>query len=142
MRNRRFASSAGIATLLMASARTFLVHDNMYYKGKPDTRRAALLASNIVYEYKIWPNKADASVPCRIAVCWWRWSERWRVIRALWSWMWRACPGEGLGRWPSGIWMHWPHWQIARMKRAEEIGGILGNENALESFRSKPSFGT
>ncbi len=46
----------------------FPIYDNMYYKGKPDTTRTGLIASNIVYENKIWPNKQDVgTLPDRVA---------------------------------------------------------------------------
>jgi hypothetical protein len=50
---------------LVAVERPFVVYDNMYYKGKPDTVRSGLVESNIVYENKIWPNKRDVG-GCRI----------------------------------------------------------------------------
>ena len=43
-----------------AQARTpFIVYDNMFYRGKPNTTAAGLVASNILYENNIWPNKQD-----------------------------------------------------------------------------------
>jgi hypothetical protein len=39
--------------------RGFPIYDNMYYKGKPDTSMNGLVASNILYENKIWPNKQE-----------------------------------------------------------------------------------
>jgi len=34
---------------------SFIVYDNMFYRGKPNTLRDGLVASNIVYENHIWP---------------------------------------------------------------------------------------
>lgn len=34
----------------------FVIYDNMFYKGKPDTTPAGLVPSNVIYEDKIWPN--------------------------------------------------------------------------------------
>lgn len=42
--------------------KSFPIYDNMYYKGKPNTARAGLIASNILYENKIWPNKQDYGI--------------------------------------------------------------------------------
>jgi hypothetical protein len=40
----------------------FVIYDNMYYKGKPDTASDKLIASNTLYEDKIWPNRHDVGV--------------------------------------------------------------------------------
>lgn len=37
----------------------FMVYDNMFYRGKPNTTAAGLVVSNIIYENKIWPNEKD-----------------------------------------------------------------------------------
>jgi hypothetical protein len=43
-----------------AQARTpFMVYDNMFYRGKPNTTAAGLVVSNIIYENKIWANEQD-----------------------------------------------------------------------------------
>lgn len=42
--------------------KAFPIYDNMYYKGKPNTARAGLIPSNILYENKIWPNQQDFGV--------------------------------------------------------------------------------
>ncbi|MGB7848825.1 MAG: hypothetical protein WBL63_24650 [Candidatus Acidiferrum sp.] len=38
----------------------FPIYDSMFYKGKPDTKPDGLIASNILYEKKIWPNRQNA----------------------------------------------------------------------------------
>jgi hypothetical protein len=38
------------------SERPFTIYDNMFYRGKPDTAREGLVASNILYEDRIWPH--------------------------------------------------------------------------------------
>jgi hypothetical protein len=38
---------------------SFVVYDNLFYRGKPSTARAGLIASNILYENRIWPDKQD-----------------------------------------------------------------------------------
>src|SRR5262252_6412830 len=38
-----------------AGRSSFIVYDNMFYKGKPNTLQDGLVASNIVYENHIWP---------------------------------------------------------------------------------------
>jgi hypothetical protein len=44
----------------VAQTRTpFMVYDNMFYRGKPNTTAAGLVVSNIIYENKIWPNEKD-----------------------------------------------------------------------------------
>lgn len=35
----------------------FCVYDNMFYRGKPDTAKDGLMASNILYENRIWPDR-------------------------------------------------------------------------------------
>lgn len=46
--------------LAVAQARTpFMVYDNMFYRGKPNTTAAGLVVSNIIYENKIWPDEKD-----------------------------------------------------------------------------------
>jgi hypothetical protein len=42
-----------------ADAHAFLLFDNMYYRGKPSTASEGLIASNILYENKIWPNRQN-----------------------------------------------------------------------------------
>lgn len=45
---------------VVAQARTpFVIDDNMFYRGKPNTTSAGLAVSNILYENKIWPNEQD-----------------------------------------------------------------------------------
>jgi len=53
---------AASAVLLVAEEpnKPFPVYDNMFYKGKPDTAPSGLIASNILYEDKIWPNHQAA----------------------------------------------------------------------------------
>jgi hypothetical protein len=47
-------------------AGSFVIYDNLFYRGKPDTVREGLVASNIIYEGKIWPSKNDyGSLPNR-----------------------------------------------------------------------------
>jgi hypothetical protein len=41
---------------------SFLIYDNMFYRGKPNTARDGLVTSNILYENKIWPSKAGYGV--------------------------------------------------------------------------------
>jgi hypothetical protein len=38
----------------------FPIYDNMFYKGKPDTKADGLVASNMLYGDKIWPNRHNA----------------------------------------------------------------------------------
>ena len=45
-----------------SDAKSFPVYDNMYYNGKPDTAAVGLIASNILYENKIWPNRQNVGV--------------------------------------------------------------------------------
>ena len=48
---------SGIA---VAQGRTpFMVYDNMFYRGKPNTTASGLVVSNIIYENKIWPDEKD-----------------------------------------------------------------------------------
>ena len=55
-------AAAGLAACSAAasekplSSHGFAVYDNMFYRGKPDTAEVGLIASNIVYENKIWPH--------------------------------------------------------------------------------------
>lgn len=52
--------SAGVVLCLaQASGKSFIVYDNMFYKGKPNTTQAGLIRSNILYENKIWPNRQN-----------------------------------------------------------------------------------
>lgn len=45
---------------------SFVIYDNLFYRGKPDTAREGLVASNIIYEGKIWPRKNEyGSLPNR-----------------------------------------------------------------------------
>lgn len=48
---------------------TFKVYDNIFYRGKPDTRRAGLIAADVVYEAKIWrkgcTQAEEESLPAR-----------------------------------------------------------------------------
>jgi hypothetical protein len=39
------------------SGKGFPVFDNMAYKKKPNTAQYGLIASNVIYEDKIWPNR-------------------------------------------------------------------------------------
>jgi len=68
-----------IAALLLAvggallfaqpAEKPFPIYDNMFYKGKPDTRKNGLTLSNILYENKIWPNPRDVgALPNRDAL--------------------------------------------------------------------------
>jgi len=53
---------AGMRLIDLAAAegrRPFMIYDNMFYRGKPNTTSAGLVASNIIYENKIWPNEQD-----------------------------------------------------------------------------------
>jgi len=45
-----------------ANERAFPIYDNMFYKGKPNTAIQGLIASNILYENRIWPNRQDIGV--------------------------------------------------------------------------------
>lgn len=45
-----------------ARDRTFIVYDNMFYRGKPDTAKEGLVASNILYESLIWPDHKRVGV--------------------------------------------------------------------------------
>jgi hypothetical protein len=46
--------------------RPFMVYDNMFYRGKPNTASVGLVVSNIIYENKIWPNEQNfGSLPNR-----------------------------------------------------------------------------
>src|SRR5215468_10402098 len=38
-----------------AGGPSFIVYDNMFYRGKPNTLQDGLVGSNIVYENHIWP---------------------------------------------------------------------------------------
>jgi hypothetical protein len=40
----------------------FTVYDNIFYRGKPDTSRNGLIASNILYENRIWPDATKVGV--------------------------------------------------------------------------------
>ncbi len=59
----RFAAGCIIAAALLAlpaaaradERRAFVVYDNMFFRGKPDTTKAGLVASDILYEGAIWP---------------------------------------------------------------------------------------
>lgn len=44
------------ASLAQVSDKPFPIYDNMFYKEKPDTTKAGLIPSNVIYENKIWPN--------------------------------------------------------------------------------------
>ena len=52
----------GFAFLAAIAARPFPVYDNMFYRHKPSTAQAGLIASNILYERDIWPHNVDANV--------------------------------------------------------------------------------
>jgi hypothetical protein len=43
----------------LAGSRPFTVYDNLFYQGKPDTTKAGLVVSNILYEEAIWPHKVN-----------------------------------------------------------------------------------
>ncbi len=44
----------------------FVVYDNMFFRGKPDTTSAGLVLSNILYEGSIWPHRAgEGKLPKR-----------------------------------------------------------------------------
>ena len=42
--------------------RSFPVHDNMFYIGKPDTKKYGLIPSNIIDEGHIWPHGQNYGV--------------------------------------------------------------------------------
>jgi hypothetical protein len=63
--NRRTVSLMLLATLVHRAAaepRSFVVYDNMAYRGKPDVARAGLMPCNIVYEGWIWPHDQNFGV--------------------------------------------------------------------------------
>jgi hypothetical protein len=68
---RNAVSAAGDGTIFAAVQNTpepgsFVIYDNLFYRGKPDTVREGLVASNIIYEGKIWPRKKEyGSLPNR-----------------------------------------------------------------------------
>jgi hypothetical protein len=45
-----------VVSLAQVPQKPFLIYDNMFYKEKPDTTKAGLIPSNVIYENKIWPN--------------------------------------------------------------------------------------
>jgi hypothetical protein len=50
----------------LSEAGSFIIYDNLFYRAKPDTAREGLVASNIIYEGKIWPRKNEyGSLPNR-----------------------------------------------------------------------------
>ncbi len=68
MKSRATALPIVVCALLVAGLtrawgaggeRGFPIYDNVFCKGKPDTSMNGLIASNILYENKIWPNKQD-----------------------------------------------------------------------------------
>src|ERR1700730_6631943 len=42
--------------------RSFTIYDNLFYRGKPNTVQEGLIASNILYEDRIWPRGENSSV--------------------------------------------------------------------------------
>ena len=54
-----FALAAARAheSLAAEEPRSFTIYDNLFYRGKPNTARDGLVAANILYENKIWPNE-------------------------------------------------------------------------------------
>ncbi len=44
-------------------ARSFVIYDNMFYRGKPNTSQAGLVGSNILYENVIWARREDFGSP-------------------------------------------------------------------------------
>ena len=63
--NRRTVSFMLLVTLVHRAAaepRSFVVYDNMAYRGKPDVARAGLMPCNIVYEGWIWPHDQNFGV--------------------------------------------------------------------------------
>jgi hypothetical protein len=55
---------AGAALCLaQSSGKSFVIYDNMFYKGKPDSTQIGLIPSNILYENKIWPNRQGLGTP-------------------------------------------------------------------------------
>jgi hypothetical protein len=53
------AAAAGAVSIAQAPAKAFVIYDNMFYKGKPDTARIGLIPSNVLYENKIWPTHQE-----------------------------------------------------------------------------------
>ena len=45
-----------------APAKKFIVYDNIYYPGKPDTAPFGMAPINLIYEKDIWPNKGNESL--------------------------------------------------------------------------------
>jgi hypothetical protein len=57
------AAALGSGNPATAGERHFFpVYDNMFYRGKPDTTKNGLVASNIVYEDLIWPHDKNYGV--------------------------------------------------------------------------------
>jgi len=54
--NASFAAATAVAQSFTAQPTNFVVYDNMFYIGKPNTAQYGLIPSNVVYESKIWPD--------------------------------------------------------------------------------------
>ncbi len=53
-------TGVSLSETAVAQGRTaFMVYDNMFYRGKPNTTAAGFIESNILYENKIWLNDQD-----------------------------------------------------------------------------------
>lgn len=52
-------ATAGVLSSAQGSGKPFILYDNMFYKGKPDTAQIGMIASNIIYENKIWPDRQN-----------------------------------------------------------------------------------
>ena len=49
------AITAAVCFAQVSPQKPFPIYDNMFYKEKPDTTKAGLIPSNVIYENKIWP---------------------------------------------------------------------------------------
>jgi len=54
--NANFAAATPVTRSFTAQPTSFVVYDNMFYSGKPNTSTYGLITSNVVYENKIWPD--------------------------------------------------------------------------------------
>lgn len=57
------SAQPGQSTTANKTGKNFPIYDNMAYKEKPDTVKAGLVPSNVIYEAKIWPERRQAGTP-------------------------------------------------------------------------------
>jgi hypothetical protein len=68
MKLARLLPAAFLVSIALAQAgRPFVLYDNMFYRGKPDTAPEGLVLSNILYQREIWPHADYDVLPSRDA---------------------------------------------------------------------------